>query len=446
MLIRPYWVWGLVTISFPNSWAEEKPLDLPGCLDAAFTNNRELVQARKEIEQVEANHIVVRSRFHPQIDLLANYDALRSEVDGKTSDSVASQLRFTQRLFEFGPHAAQEVSFRENLRKAVFGYEDRVYDVFSEVWENFHVTVLQDEQVAIREESKHGFQQTLERQRARYERNLATEEDVLNAELNVLNEELAISNIKREQLNRKMELLRLIGRPIGIHLRLDGELELFALEPDQAVDLALENSVQIALLDREVREQQRVVRETNWDYAPDLSVEAGVEDGRTSAGVSVDREGETWGVNMRSGVEMQERKVPLDPAEEDARWFANVEARIPIFQGGSRLGEERREAAKLQQKSVSLDDARATVELGVRQAYQKMLESKEQQAIQEKQVRIARRRLEINQTLKDKGEADDSLLEQVRLQFFQAQDRLFQVQISQIERQAALRRLMGRFD
>ena len=61
-------------------------------------------------------------------------------------------------------------------------------------------------------------------------------------------------------------------------------------------------------------------------------------------------------------------------------------------------------------------------------------------------MRIARRRLEINQTLKDKGAADDSLLEQVRGQFFQAQDRLFQVQISYIQRQAALRRLMGRFD
>ena len=432
--------------SFSNTWAEEQPLDLPGCLEAAFAHNRELVQARKNIEQVEANHVIVRSRFHPQIDLITNYDSFRSEVDGKTSDTVASQLRFTQRLFEFGPHAAQEVVFRESLRKAVFGYEDRVYGVFSQVWENFHIIVLQDRQIAIREESKEGFSQTFERQKARYDRSLATEEDVLNAELNVLNEELAISNIRRERLNRKMELLRLIGRPIGIDLRLGGELTEFALDADQAVDQALNNSVQIALLDREVREQERVVRETNWDYAPDLSVQAGVQDGRTNAGVSVDREGETWGVNMRSGLEVKERHTPLDPTEEDARWFANVEARIPIFEGGSRLGAERREIAKLEQKTVSLDDSKSSVELSVRQAYQRMLESQEQQGIQEQQVRIARRRLEINQTLKDKGQGELSLLEQVRGQFFQAQDRLFQVQISYIQRQAALRRLMGRFD
>ncbi len=252
-------------------------------------------------------------------------------------------------------------------------------------------------------------------------------------------------NLKRYPYN-KMELLRLIGQPIGIDIQVEGRLADFEMEQDQTVEIALRNSVQVARQDREVEEQKRVVREVHWAYGPDISLNAGVEDGRKNTAVSIDKEGATWGVNMVSEYQLKERQPPPGPAEEKERWFTQVEARIPIFEGTSRLGRRKQEKARLHQKQVELRDLSAAVELSVRQAYQSMLEAREQQRIQEKQVKIARRRLEINQTLKDKGQADESLLEQVRAQFFQAQDRLFQNQGSYIQRQAALRRLMGHFE
>lgn len=86
---------------------------------------------------------------------------------------------------------------------------------------------------------------------------------------------------------------------------------------------------------------------------------------------------------------------------------------------------------------------RAGVDLRVRQAYQSMLEAEEQQRIQEKRVFIARRRLAINQYLKDKGRADEAKLEQVRDQFFREQDSFFENQANYINQQTELRRLMG---
>jgi outer membrane protein TolC len=445
MLKRPCWIWGILLLSALSAQAEVRTLTLPYCLETAMEYNRELIQAREAVKQVKGSSIVVRSRYLPHLDLTANYDATREGFDGETTDHLNSQLNFSQRLFEFGPNAAQEVNLRSGLRQAVYGYEGKVYEIMAQVWETFHLILLQDRQIAIRRESREGFERTLKRQEARYSRRLATEEDVLSAELNVLNEELALSNLERQQFSKKMELLRLIGQPIGIGIQLQGNLVGFEIEQDQTVEFALRNSVQIALQNREVEEQKRVASEVNWGYSPDISLNAGVNDGRKNARLSIDKEEKTWGLNLASEYELKEREPPVDPQDE-SKWFTQVEARIPIFEGGSRLGQRAREKARLRQEQMELGDLSAAVELSVRQAYQSMLEAQEQQRIQEKQVKIARRRLEINQTLKDKGQADESLLEQVRGQFFQAQDRLFQNQGSYIQRQATLRRLMGHFE
>jgi outer membrane protein TolC len=240
-----------------------------------------------------------------------------------------------------------------------------------------------------------------------------------------------------------MELLRLIGRPIGSEVRLEGELLPFALAEDEAVAVALGADVQLALRQELLGEQRRVVRELAWEYSPDIAVDAGVDDGRRSASVSVERDGRTWGVDMASELTLEERQELGRAPEDGTQWFTQVEARIPILEGGARLGRQATEQARLRQLMAEVLDRRAGVELEVRQAYQAMLEAEGEQRLQEQNVRIARRRLEINEALKEKGLADDSLLEQVRDQFFSAQEALFRNQSTYISRQASLRRLMG---
>ena len=115
--------------------AEEAGFSLTYFLGAALEHNRGLIQARERIEQVDGDRVVVRSRFMPSLDLTANYDALRTELGGDTEDRVASRLRFSQRLFEFGPNAAQEIRLRADLREAVYDYQGEVYVVTARVWE-----------------------------------------------------------------------------------------------------------------------------------------------------------------------------------------------------------------------------------------------------------------------------------------------------------------------
>ena len=418
------------------------PLGLADCLAAAFSRNREIIRARQRIEEVESDRVVVRSRLLPQVSLTAGYDALRPEGEPRTRELLSSELLLKQRLFEFGPDAASEIQLRSDLRQALFDYQDKVYEVSARVWELYHLILLKDQQIALRVASRENFEATFARQQARFDKRLASEEQKLQAELNVLEEELSINRIRREQLRDRMELLRLIARPIGLDLRLSGELEPFAVDQEEAVRRALAHDVQIGLNEQLLVEQRREVREIGWQYAPDLSAEAGVADGRRRAGLSVGREGGTWGVGVETGLALDEADRPEDVAE--AAWTARVQARIPIFEGGARLGREGLERARLRGLEEQSRDLRAAVELGVRQAWQSMLEAEETQRLQEKSVVIARRRLEIKQQVQEKGgQVDEAVLESFRQQFFAAQERLFQNQETYISRQAALRRLMG---
>lgn len=434
---------GRATQSRAQTAAASPPLSLATCLTTAMERNRELIRAREDIEQVQGNRDVVRARLMPQLSLTARYDALRSSLDGRTDDAVASSLLFSQRLFEFGPDAAAEIQLRAELRQAVFGYQDQVHTVLARVWEVYHLILLQDQQISARQASRASFEEDLKRKSERFERRLASEEDKLRAELSVLKEELEINKLQRQQFSNRMELLRLIGRPIGSAVRLEGELTPFHLAEDEAVAVALGADVQLALRRELLDEQRRVVRELGWEYSPDLAVDAGVGDGRRSASMSVARDGRTWGLDMASELTLDEREGPGPTDDGSTRWFTQVEARIPILEGGARIGRQATEQARLRQIMVEVEDLRAGVELQVRQAYQSMLEAEGEQRLQEQQVRIARRRLQINEALKEKGLADDSLLEQVRDQFFSAQENLFRNQSTYISRQAALRRLMG---
>lgn len=421
--------------------AEADSLDLQRCLDAAMSGNRELIQARERVEEVESDRVVVRSRLMPNVQLTASYDALRTESSGETQDNLASELLLQQRLFEFGPDAASEIALRSDLRKAVFDYQDKVYEITSRVWEVFHLILLQDEQIALRRASKAAFDEVLERQQARFEKRLASEADKLSAELNVLEEELSINSLQRQQFRNKMELLRLIGRPIGFDVHLRGSLADFRVDEGEAVLVALGRNVQIGISEQLLDEQRRVLREIGWEYAPDVAVDAGLADGRRRAGLSVNRNGDTWGVNMETGLALSEEDQP--GATNEATWSARIEARIPIFEGGARLGREALHRARLRRLQAQLRDLRAGVELQVRQAYQSMLEEQEKTGLQEQRVVIERRRLEISQLLRDKGQGNENQLETVRNQFFSAQRNLFINQETYITRQAQLRRLMG---
>ena len=326
----------LPVLVWPADGVASSPVtfSLDQSIESAAKHNRELIQARQRVNEVQRGHrIIVRSHYLPHQSLTTTYDVEPSatSTSGKTEEKFGGRVEYSQRLFEFGPNAAQEVGLREDLRQALFSYQDKLHEVQARVWQLFHLILLQDEQIEQRQESRYNFRKAFERQQARFDKRLASEEDRVNAELNVLNEDLAINRLVKQQFDNKMELLRLIGRPIGTQIELQGETTPFPVEQDEAVAIALRRDVNLALREEQLQEQRRIVTEVNWEYSPDLSVTAGVGDGRTDASVNVDRRDGTWGLDVESSYDLKEEDTITQP--DEAQFSAQIEARIPIFEG-----------------------------------------------------------------------------------------------------------------
>ena len=80
-------LWLFLSTALVAAGAQEPAFNLSYCLDTAMQHNRELLQARAAIHQVEGDRVVVHSRFLPHLSLTANYDAERDGgADGRTDD------------------------------------------------------------------------------------------------------------------------------------------------------------------------------------------------------------------------------------------------------------------------------------------------------------------------------------------------------------------------
>jgi outer membrane protein TolC len=133
------------------------------------------------------------------------------------------------------------------------------------------------------------------------EGNISVKMEVLTAQLNVLQEQSRINTLAREKFNRKMELLRLIGLPVGADLvEFEGEMDSFGLnsfDMDGAINLALAQSSEIAFAEAVVTEQQRVLDQLRYEYVPDLRFTTGYQDKDGKVGADLTNDDDTWGLD-----------------------------------------------------------------------------------------------------------------------------------------------------
>jgi len=280
----------------------------------------------------------------------------------------------------------------------------------------------------------------------------ALELDVLTAKLNVLNEEARINGLQREILRKTNDLLYLLGFPVGMTgAAVQGEVELFDLSPEEAVRLALRRSSSVARARAEASEQARETREVLWEFAPELGLQAGWKDDRNAAGVEVETTEGLYAVSTFAEAHsdpfdgLLEAEIDLLDEEEEG-WFLGLTVELPIFEGMGRKGLLIREKAKLEEALHTLRDTVDNLELQVRKRYQSMLERRKEVDILRETVNISRKRLRVQERLKELGKISDNELETFRNRFFQDQDAYFTEQIRWIEAQEDLRFEMRFFE
>jgi len=474
------------------------PLELTDCLAFAREFSEEIQAKRAAICAVKGEEVVARSRFLPHLIYGLDYEAVRlkrekeeeeeeeemglgfwltpiptagptpvatvippsspeeddeEHDEGSWTRSTDQVLLLTQTLLEFGKDNETDVVLRESERQVLFDYEDTVGRTLSDVRRTVFTILLRKEQSAERRKLLHEFRSRHEQMRKLEETRRVLEVDVLTARLNVLNEEARINSLNKEILRQRIELSRLLGLPMGMtDFDVRGDTEVFDMDLDEAVRTSVRRSTSIAEARAAVWEQERVLRQLAWEYAPDLHLQGGWRDKTATAGLGLTSENDTYGLSM-----FGEKQIDGQPdrgfstensvlGEEEQGWFVGAFLELDVFDGFERRGNRLKEEALLAEARHNLNFEIYAVETEVRKGYQTVLERRKELEILRETVDISWERLRVQRRLKELGKVTDNELETFRRQFFQDQDSFFLQQINLISAQEDLRSQMRYFE
>jgi len=431
-------------------------LTLDECLQLAFANSNEIEQAREQILAVGGSKYITNSRFLPTIELINQYEHFRDfGSDNSTDDAHGISAKITQRIIEFGKDNPLDVNLRAEQRDSLFNYENAVASIFSQVRRAFFFIELKEQQIATRRELLEQFQRQYEIKQQRMDaNNLSTKIEVLTAYGDVLTEKERINTLQREQFNRKIDLLRFIGLPVGADMvESKGQMDRFGLDDfdmDGMIRLALAQSSEVALAEAIVAERQRRLDQLRYEHVPDLRFSTGYQDENGTIGARLLNRDYTWGLDVSGQPQVPGMKESrsqslgifgneVNVGGPDPGWFAGLQLRIPITEGGARKGRQIQAKAVLSGYKAALEDQKDRIELNVRQRYNELVEQKLLVELEGDRVDIEEQRFKIKTELRDVGKITDDELETWRGKFFNAQDKLFDRQVYMIESQENLR-------
>ena len=445
-------------------------LDVWQCMSIALDRNKQIREAWHLLQQTQVgDRMIARSRLFPQLEFIVShsegdYDTDALGVPGGTEfDDTGSSLRLSQRILEFGKDAPEEVALRASQRSALYNFESTVRSVLAQVRQAFYVVLLRGEQIQTRLVLLEEFRLDWDRKKTRLEdRELERRpgemwsepniepSDVLQAETNVLNELRSINSLIRVQARLKMGLLQLMGESIGQNIELVGAQDETIFELEEAVHLALKNSIEVARLQEEIREQERVLRQLWWEFAPDVTLQTGLSQRDEDVALNLSNVDDTWAVDVSAErfFDVEDERTDQFDSLGDEDFFLNMEMRLPILEGFARVGKIRRERDILKQAETRMQRAAELAELNVRQSYETLLDSAMNVQLQAQQVAVSKRLYDINNELRERlpARVPDFQFEQFRNRFFQDQDRLFEAQARFISDREELREAMGHFE
>jgi outer membrane protein TolC len=439
-------------------------------MSIALDRNKQIKEAWYIVQQTQVgDRMITRSRLFPQLEFIVShsevdYDSDALGVPGGTEFSdTGSSLRLSQRILEFGKDSPSEVALRASQRSALFNFESTVRRVLTQVREAFYVILLRNEQIRKRLELLEEFRLDWEKKKTRLEeRELDGKRgevwrepniepsDVLQAETNVLNELGRINRLIRLEANLKVGLLQLMGESTGQNIELVGTQDETIFEVEEAVGLALKNSIEVARLEEEMREQERVLRQLWWEFAPDVTLQTGLSQREEDVALNLSNVDDTWAVDVSAErfFDVEDERTDQFDSLGDEDFFLNMEMRLPILEGFARVGKIKRERDILKQAEARMQRAAELAELNVRQSYETLLDSAMSVQLQAQQVAVSKRLFDINNELRERlpARVPDFQFEQFRNRFFQDQDLLFEAQARFISDREELREAMAHFE
>ncbi len=366
--------------------AAEQPatLTLEQAIALALQNNYTIRQARAQYEEATGVVMTARAAQLPTVSLDADYTKLdknllltpQGEQIGQP-ESWSAGANASQIVFAGGGIRAAVRASRSAEQAAIAAFESAVQTSIYEVRTRYYVVLLARERVGVQEQSVKLLEEELANARSRVRAGSGSPFEQLRAEVALANGQPPLIRARNDYRLAAVELLRVIGLPIGLWTAdsVTGELRFQEREFDYEALLAS------ALSGRpEIRQLEHQVD------AAGSNITTAAANGRPSLAVF-------------GGYQVKKSTFTAEFGETVDGWNVGVQGSWAIFDGRETRGRVRQARSRLEQAQLALDETRLGIEAEVRQAFSSYTEAAElvrasQRVVEqaEESLRLARSR------------------------------------------------------
>lgn len=409
------------------------PISLAQAIETALAQNPEILTARKEISRTLGLIVEVRAQALPNASAGASYqeqDAALIEGGGLFSripQSWRLDAQVRQLLFSGGQVSSAIKIARLTRDNSWFDFVETVGSVVESVRRQYFTNILNRELITVEEESIALLEKELEDQKNRFAAGTVPQFNVLRAEVELSNAKPRLIAARNAYRIAQLQFARTLGANIDNRvIGLDTPLYTFTTPMEvSAFNLSLQEALALAKQRRALLKSRRqniliaaeAVKAEWGGYLPRVSAVGGYEI-RSSSGSS-----------------------RYDNALEG--WFAGVEGRWNIFDGGETAGKVSQARANLAKAKIAYEDAQRQVAIEVQEAYSKLQQAAELIASQTKTVEQAREALRLAQARFSAGAGTQLEVFDARVALNNSQVNELQARFEYITAVAGIERVTG---
>ena len=363
-------------------------------MDLALQNNEAVRKAEKVLERAQANLRVSKAIYLPQVGLTSEYQRQRDgDIDER---DYLTRAQMSVLFAQFGEIPQSLDITQEEVRKAEIEYERAKKETVHAVRNLWHNIILTQEEIEQRRTIEVELKEKLEGTISKHEEKRIRYLSRLNTELELSEQQLALNELQRRLDVDTAELIRLTGLDPLAQVALSQSMPDDDITLNDAVELALVNSLDLRDLRGDIVRQERLAAETIWNRFPELSAEARYKD----LHVLLERhqQNRTWDAKALYDPVIfdRERDVPsifeTSPRAQDG-WEVRFNLNIPLYDGGKTANLRSVELAELERLQLAYTEKTKLIRVAVRRDYRAVANAKERMEIEQKRLSIRQQQL-----------------------------------------------------
>ena len=352
---------------------------LDECVDMTLENNEQILKARQDLTAAEGVLMSARSDEYLQMNFTSWYERSKSDGDFETKDYNGT-LSAEQLLMRFGEVPGKVDEAQERCRLAELGLQSARLDTVDKTRRIFYDIVLAQEEIREREILRAEIVKKRDRAKGRLDEDRSLPLDLASVELELADQDLSINALKRALRVKKTELLQAIGADEEADIEISGESSGAEPPMDDCIKAAMANRVELMDLRGQIQRQERIARETLWEFLPELRSSYRYKD----TSVILRQQDRTWDALLAYEKALWEKEGGEDPERD--KWQFSLGLSFPIFDGFRVKGVMQAEKALLEKLKIELVRKEKQIRLEVKSAYHNVADQKERMDILERKV------------------------------------------------------------